>query len=50
MMMFALTETFGPLIKIMIAMTIDMGTFFALWSIQLVAFACVGILMFGKLK
>jgi hypothetical protein len=50
MMMTQLTETFGPLIKIMISMVIDMGVFFAIWSVQLIAFACVGILIFGKLK
>jgi hypothetical protein len=34
----------------MISMVIDMGVFFAIWSVQLIAFACVGILIFGKLK
>jgi hypothetical protein len=48
MLMLTLTKTFGPLIRIITAMTKDLIIFFLLFSIQLVAFGCVGILMFGK--
>merc|ERR1740117_637792 len=50
MMMLMLTLTFGPLINIMIHMTKDLMVFLALFMIQLFAFTCIGILMFGQLK
>jgi len=48
--MLVLTNTFGPLIIITIRMMKDMSVFFVLFLIELVAFACVGILSFGNLK
>ena len=44
-----LTNTFGPLIAVTWAMMRDLMTFFFLFSIQLIAFSCVGILTFGSL-
>jgi len=48
--MMQLTALFGPLIRTTAAMMGDLVTFFLLFTIQLIAFACVGILSFGKLK
>lgn len=45
-----LTNTFGPLIAATGAMMQNLITFFLLFTIQLIAFACVGILTFGSLK
>lgn len=47
--MLQLTQTFGPLIRTTVAMMSDLITFFLLFSIQLIAFSCVGILAFGNL-
>jgi len=44
-----LTRTFGPLIKIITSMMKDIIIFSGLWGIQMVFFACIGILMFGEL-
>jgi hypothetical protein len=48
--MLQLTSVFGPLIRTMMAMMQDLITFFLLFTLQLIAFACVGILAFGMLK
>lgn len=48
--MLQLTNTFGPLIRTTAAMLKDLIKFFLLFIIQLVAFSCVGVLSFGKLK
>ena len=45
-----LTNTFGPLILATKAMMQDLIVFFGLFTIQLIAFSCVGILTFGSLK
>ena len=45
-----LTLTFGPLILATQAMMKDLIVFFGLFTIQLIAFSCVGILTFGSLK
>jgi hypothetical protein len=50
MMMLMLTITFGPMINIMINMTKDLLVFLALFIVQIIAFTCIGILLFGKLK
>ena len=47
--MLILTNTFGPLITITINMMRDLGIFFILFLIELIAFSCVGILSFGNL-
>jgi hypothetical protein len=44
-----LTRTFGPMIKIIMAMVVEMITFICIWSLQLLFFACVGTLLFGEL-
>lgn len=49
LLMLKLTKTFGPMIKIIVEMTKDLGTFMVLWTIQLFIFGCVGILVFGEL-
>ena len=48
--MLQLTTVFGPLIRITMAMMKDLITFFLLFTLQLIAFSCVGILAFGMLK
>ena len=45
--MLMLTETFGPLLTIIEHMFVDLIIFFFLFSLELSAFACVGILCFG---
>lgn len=45
--MLQLTLTFGPLIRTTMAMMKDLITFFLLFALQLMAFACVAILAFG---
>ena len=49
LLMLILTNTFGPLITITLNMTKDLFIFFVLFGIELVAFACIGILAFGEL-
>ena len=49
LMMLTLTFTFGPLITITIKMMKDLSIFFVLFTIELIAFSCVGILSFGNL-
>ena len=48
--MLQLTSVFGPLIRTTMAMMQDLVTFFMLFTLQLIAFSCVGILAFGMLK
>ena len=48
--MLILTDVFGPLITITVCMMKDLMIFFVLFVIELIAFACVGILSFGNLK
>ena len=42
-----LTRTFGPMVKIIIAMLADIISFCVIWCVQLFFFTCVGILIFG---
>ena len=48
-LMLKLTSTFGPLITIMTMMFKDLTIFFVLFSIELIAFSCIGLLSFGAL-
>ena len=48
--MLQLTSVFGPLIRTTMAMLQDLMIFFMLFTLQLIAFSCVGILAFGMLK
>ena len=48
--MLQLTRVFGPLIRTIMAMLQDLMVFLVLFFLQLVAFACVGILAFGMLE
>jgi hypothetical protein len=48
-LMLKLSSTFGPLIQIFIKMSQDMGTFFGLFFLQIVAFSAVGVLSFGEI-
>ena len=50
LIMLQLTETFGPLIQIIVQMMKDLIIFFGLFVIQIVTFAAVGILLFGDIK
>ena len=45
--MLMLTNTFGPLLTIIVNMFEDLMIFFVLFTIELTAFACVGLLCFG---
>ena len=47
LMMLQLTETFGPMIEIVIHMMYDLVIFFGLFAIQIITFAAVGVLLFG---
>jgi hypothetical protein len=49
LMMLQLTKTFGPMIKIVVAMLKELSLFSILWIIQLFIFACIGYLIFGEL-
>lgn len=44
---FRVSQTFGPMFKIMQEMIIDLGKFLAIWLIIQLMFACVAILAFG---
>ena len=48
--MLQLTRVFGPLIRTITEMMKDLMTFFMLFLIQIFAFSCVGLLIFGKLS
>ena len=45
--MLMLTETFGPLLTIITNMFKDLITFFVLFTIELAAFAVIGLICFG---
>ena len=45
-LIFEYTKTFGPLIKMITVMVIDMLTFLLLWGIIVVFFLCIGVLFF----
>ena len=47
--MLQLTSTFGPIIRICFKMLSDMITFFVIFFLQITAFACVGVLIFGEI-
>ena len=47
-LMLKLSYTFGPMIQIFIKMSQDMGIFFALFFLQIIAFSAVGMLTFGE--
>lgn len=49
-LMFEFTPQFGPLIKIMYVMIVNLSKFLIIWSIQLSSFASVAILAFGNIK
>ena len=44
--MLMLTSTFGPLLTILVNMFKDLAIFFVLFTIELVAFASIGLLCF----
>ena len=44
-----LTKTFGPIIKIIYAMTRDMAVFYILYFVQLMAFTVFGVMVFNKI-
>lgn len=48
-LMLELTKTFGPLIKIIYALIKDLFIFLGLYLIQLLAFTCMGLLVFNKI-
>jgi hypothetical protein len=48
--MLQLTSLFGPLIRTITAMLRDLFQFLVLFTIELIAFSCVGVLCFGMLK
>lgn len=47
--MLQLTSIFGPLIRTVAEMMKDLMTFFMIFLIQILAFSCVGLLIFSKL-
>lgn len=44
-----LTSTFGPMFKILVNMSLDLIKFLVLWSVILLIFGCVGMLIFAQL-
>ena len=44
---FRITQTFGPMFRILQQMLIDLGKFLTIWVIVLIMYSCVGILAFG---
>jgi hypothetical protein len=48
--MLFLTKSFGPMLSMVIKMVLEIGDFFALMGITLVAFISVAILVFGELQ
>jgi hypothetical protein len=50
LVMLMLTETFGPLLEIVLKMLIDMFIFFGIYIIQMITFASVGMLLFAEVK
>ena len=50
LVMLMLTETFGPLLEIVLKMLIDMLIFFGIYIIQMITFASVGMLLFAEVK
>ena len=49
LIMLRLTETFGPLIEIILKMIKDMIIFFGLYLIDLLMFSSIGILLFPEI-
>ena len=47
-MMFRLSQAFGPMFKIIEKMLYDLGKFLAIWTMILMAFTCVSTLLFGS--
>ena len=45
-MIFEYTKSFGPLIKMITVMFLDMLNFFLLWGIIMIFFLCIGMLLF----
>ncbi|CDW90047.1 wd-40 repeat protein [Stylonychia lemnae] len=45
-----LTRSFGPLIKIVECMLVDIGQFAVIWLVNLVFFSCMGMLLFGEIE
>ena len=50
LIMLRLTETFGPLIEIILKMIKDMIIFFGLYLIDLLMFSSIGILLFPEIR
>jgi len=44
------TSTFGPLIKMVLVMIKEVLSFMVLWSVILVFFLCIGMLIFIDIK
>lgn len=47
LLMFRITNAFGPMFKIMYKMVVDLIKFLIIWTIVLLAFSCVSLLVFG---
>jgi len=47
---FRVSQTFGPLFKMMQEMVIDLLKFMSIWMLIITMFTCVGALTFGELK
>ena len=46
--LFRITQSFGPLFKIILKMGYDLAKFLVIWSMVLMAFSCITLLMFGS--
>lgn len=49
-MLFRVTKTFGPMLKIIHLMTIDLAQFIVIWTLILIIFTSIAQLVFGDLK
>ena len=47
--LFRVSETFGPIIKIITEMIKDVSKFMIIWLVIIVMFIAVGLLMFGEI-
>jgi len=48
--LFRITQSFGPMFKIIVKMFYDLGKFLIVWCMVLLAFSCISTLIFGNLK
>ena len=48
--LFRITQSFGPMFKIIHKMFYELGKFLVIWCMVLLTFSCISTLIFGNLK